>query len=207
VVGDAEDDDLLAARSRKGDGMALARLYQRHAPALLRYLERCAGSRSEAEDILQETFLRLFEGRGRYEGRGRFRSWLFTVATRLVLDRARRARRHADLLESGAAPWSPLEQVPSDAFLPGRTQQRIEHALADLPSDYALAFHLRVREGFSYAEMAAMSGAPEGTLRSRVHHAVRRIRAALAVDGGSEPRAAGPRHDGAENSYHEGESR
>lgn len=207
MVSEADDDDLLAARSRNGDGVALARLYQRHAPPLLRYLERGTGSRQEAEDILQETFVRLFEGRGRYDGRGRFRSWLFTVATRLLLDRARCARRYADLLQSGDAPWVPPDQIPSDALLPVRTQRRLEHALADLPEDYALAFHLRVLEGFSYAEMAAVSGAPEGTLRSRVHHAVRRIRAALAVDPRAVPSAPAPCPDVPEDSCHNGESR
>jgi RNA polymerase sigma-70 factor (ECF subfamily) len=199
-----DEDDLLAHRSRQGDGVALGRLYRRYAPALLRYLERCTGERAEAEDILQETFVRLFEGRGSYEGRGRFRSWLFTVATRLVVDRARRARRHAELLESALAPWSTAPAEPMDAFFTAGTQQRIDAALADLPPEYALAFHLRVQEGFAYAEIAAMCGDPAGTLRSRVHHAVRRLRAALAAPETHSPHASGadpepgpePCHDG-----------
>ena len=207
AVSDTEDDDLLAAKSRKGDSVALARLYRRHAPALLGYLERCTSSRAEAEDVLQETFLRLFEGRGRYDGRGRFRPWLFTVATHLVLDRTRRDRRHAEILAAAGSDWLPSADVTSDAFLVPRTQQRIDQALADLPPEYALAFHLRVREGFSYAEIAAMSGAPEGTLRSRVHHAVRRIRTALALDAGPDPQPPGPGQERAQNSCHDGEPR
>ena len=57
--------------------------------------------------------------------------------------------------------------------------ERIESALADLPASYAMAFHLRIRERFSYREIASMCGEPEGTLRSRIHHTLGRIRKAL----------------------------
>ena len=93
----AFEDDELARRSRSGDPRALATLYRRHAPALMEYLRRLCGNPADAEDVLQETFLRVFEGRGRYSGRGRFRSWLFTIATRLAHDRHRRRRRQSGL--------------------------------------------------------------------------------------------------------------
>lgn len=175
-----DDDDSLALRSRDGDPVALARLYRRHAPRLLRYVERMLDDTAEAEDVLQETFVRVFEGRGRYRGRDRFRSWLFTIATRIAFDRARQRRRHAELLEqrnlevqpsAAADPW---DQLTHEEIL-----ARIESVLADLPTEYAVAFHLRVREEFSYREMAEICGDPEGTLRSRVHHALKRVRDAI----------------------------
>jgi RNA polymerase sigma-70 factor (ECF subfamily) len=69
----------------------LADLYRRHAPALLAYLERMCGGRAEAEDALQETFLRVMKGRGEYREEGRFRAWLFTIATGSCSIMARRA--------------------------------------------------------------------------------------------------------------------
>lgn len=179
----APDDDL-ARRSRDGDAGALSLLYARHAPTLLGYLERLLPDREEAEDVLQDTFLRLFEARGTYEGRGRFRSWLFTVATRLAHDRMRRTRRHERLGETFVTDLLPARaEGPSDETGRSLLTRTIEAILGDLPPAYATAFHLRVREELSYREIAALSGEPEGTLRSRVHHALRRIRQALHPDG------------------------
>jgi RNA polymerase sigma-70 factor (ECF subfamily) len=183
-------DDTLVTRSRDGDPDALAELYRRHAGALLRYVERLTGERDAAEDILQETFLRIFERRGRYLGRGRFRSWLFTVATRQARDRARTARRRGELTGAFAGELAPrpdgdpLQRVRRLEIL-----REIESALADLPPAYAATFQLRICESFSYREISEMLDEPEGTLRSRVHHALRRVRAALEARGEArEPR-------------------
>ena len=175
-----EDDDRLARRSRGGDPLALAELYRRHAPALLRHLERHLRDRADAEDVLHETFLRVFEGRGSYDGRGQFRPWLFTIATRLALDTHRQRRRRADLLQQhlvrSDSPGS------RDAAFDHAIVASVEAALADLSEVDAIAFHLRVQDGFSYREMATICAAPEGTLRSRVHHVIRRLRLALHAD-------------------------
>lgn len=176
-----QDDDLLALKSRDGDSRALAILYRRFAPGLLEYLGRVLGERSDAEDLLHEVFLRIFEGQGRYEGRGRFRAWLYTVATHLARDRLKQRRRRGELAavvaEALAGPPGPdpIEEVARQEL-----GARIDSALADLPPSYAMAFQLRVREDFSYREMVAICGEPEGTLRSRVHHSLKRIRQTLA---------------------------
>lgn len=199
----ATPDDALVGRSRGGDADALTELYRRHAPALLRYVERLTGDRASAEDILQESFVRIFEQRGRYTGRGRFRSWLFTVATRLARDRARTARRRGEIAGAFAVELAPppagdpMERVRRLEIL-----REIESALADLPPAYAATFQLRICEGFGYREIGEMLGEPEGTLRSRVHHALRRVRAALeakdlALEGmapADDPPEEGRRH-------------
>jgi len=181
---DDRDCDILAARSRRGDPRALAVLYRHLAPSLLAYLERMLRERADAEDVLHDAFLRLFEGRGWYTGRGRFRAWLFTVATRLAFDRIKRRRRLSEL-----EPYVRETALPRAAPSAGEGAsyrellERIESALRDVPSAYAVAFHLRVREAFSYREMADICGEPEGTLRSRVHHTLRHLRGTLERDG------------------------
>jgi RNA polymerase sigma-70 factor (ECF subfamily) len=189
----AAEEDALAHRARAGDPAALTLLYQRHAPALLAYLMRLLPQRADAEDVLQETFLRLIRGRGGYRGRGRFRPWLFTVATRVAIDHGRRRQRRNQLLQARQVPASaaararaaeqPLQQLTADEI--GRC---IDRALATLPADYATAFHLRIQQGFSYREIAAITAAPAGTLRSRVHHALKAARQALR-DAGFVPSA------------------
>lgn len=188
-----DEDDHLAASSRRGEPRALALLYAKHGPALLRFLRARGSSRDDAEDILQETFVRLLEGRGHYEARGSFRAWLFTIAVRLEIDRARRRTRQAEIATRQAdaasheAAVDVLETVARSHLL-----ARVEGVLATLSPEMRTAFQLRVRERFSYAEIAAICGDPEGTWRSRVHHAIRRLQAALqgeAADS-STPRQA-----------------
>ncbi len=177
---DPARDDELAQQSRRGDPRALAVLYCRHAPALLGYLEHTLGERADAEDVLHESFLRLFEGRGRYRSRGRFREWLFTVATRIARDRVRTAQRRDRLANAAADELAPARgDLPDERAAAGELAERVESVLHDLPEPYAAVFHLRVRERFSYREIAAITGEPEGTLRSRVHHALKRVRHAL----------------------------
>jgi RNA polymerase sigma-70 factor, ECF subfamily len=170
------DDDVLAMRSRRGDALALATLYARHAAGLLRYLERFKTPVEENEDILQETFIRIFEGRGHYEGRERFRAWLYTVATRLALDHVQEGRRRNDILETRYAPEVGPSIEPQEVALGARMRRRLEAILDALPHEQSLALHLRFQDGFSYREMATICGEAEGTLRSRVHHALRRLR-------------------------------
>jgi RNA polymerase sigma-70 factor (ECF subfamily) len=175
----AQDDDRLAERARRGDAAALAALYRRHAGGLVAYLERYLGDRADAEDVLQDAFLRIFEGRGRYRPGGRFRAWLFTIATHLARDRLKQKRRRAEIL--AADPGAPRPDLdPLALVLRRQVEAVIDSVLADLPATYASAYHLRVREGLSYREISEICGDPEGTLRSRVHHTLRRIRDELS---------------------------
>jgi RNA polymerase sigma-70 factor (ECF subfamily) len=184
----ATDEDLVR-HSRAGDAAALAQLYQRHAPRLLGYLRRSLRQHEEAEDVLQDTFLGIFEGRGSYAERGRFRSWLYTIATRKAMDRIRNDTRRAALLtqycNTHVTAPDPLQQSADRQIL-----ERVEAVLQTLPPEYLAAFHLRIREGFRYAEIASISGDSEGTLRSRIHHALKKINQALFPNAAPQGRAS-----------------
>jgi RNA polymerase sigma-70 factor (ECF subfamily) len=182
---DPQEADRLALLARQGDAPALARLYREFAPAVLAYLRRATGEPSASEDLLHDVFLHLMQGRGGYTGRGRFRQWLFALAVNAARDRARRLRSQSRLAESLAQAPTPAPLPSADVSIAAReTVRQIEAMLADLPAEYAAAFHLRVREEFTYREMAEMTGDPEGTLRSRVHHTLKRLRDRLAVSTG-----------------------
>lgn len=196
---DAHEEDRLAIRAQAGDPVALAELYRAVAPSLLAFLERQLGARSEAEDVLHDSFLRLVDGSRPYEARGRFRSWMFTVAGRIALDRHRKRRRRGDLqafAEEATTPPAPTD--PARDAEHAELRRRIDRALADLPERYAATFHLRVRERLPYGEIARILGEAEGTLRSRIHHTMSRLRAALEAAGYERPRPAARPHEGEE---------
>lgn len=183
-----DEEERLAERARQGDALALAMLYRHLAPVLLGLLVRTLADRAEAEDVLHDTFLRLLDGRRRGDGPGHLRAWLFTVATRLAVDRLRRRKRRGEILAEAAAEIAPPALPdPEDRFLHDELLDRIEDSLSDLPATYAMAFHLRVRHRVPYREMAELLGDPEGTLRSRVHHALLRIRKSLVRVGYERP--------------------
>lgn len=189
--------DRLAVQAKAGDAEALTRLYDEFAPALMAYVERLAGDRALAEDVVHETFLMLLESRGQFAARGRFRQWLFTVAANAARTHLRRGRRLVHL-DSDPGSESVAGRTISRTAAPdvGVSEQEylnlIEKTLATLPPGYAPAFHLRVREGFSYREIAAITGEPEGTQRSRVHHTLQRLRAALESESVTgEPKLEG----------------
>ena len=173
-------DEVLVEKSRHGDPVALAQLYLRHAPRLEGYLRRLLRNHEEAEDVLQDTFVRIFEGRGNYIEQGRFRSWMYTVATRQAMDRIRNEARRAELLEKHPGPLAPVAD-PLQQSANRQILERVDTVLNTLPPEYVTAFHLRIREEFRYSEIAAICGASEGTLRSRIHHALKKIHRAFAA--------------------------
>ena len=148
----------------------LETLYRDVGPALLAYLSRVCGDKHAAEDLLQETFCHAARRIERVVEAISPRAWLFTIARNLAAT-ARRQRHTAVALSSA---W-PAPQNADDAELDSMRQ-----AIAKLPDAMREALELRLRAELSYEEIAAVLEIPVGTVRSRLHHAVRRLRDALA---------------------------
>jgi RNA polymerase sigma-70 factor (ECF subfamily) len=177
---DEPSDAELFARSRDGDSSALASLVDRHKDALVNYLARLAGSRDGAEDLAQETFLRLLERSSRYRERGQLKAYLYRIATNLYRSGDRRQRRWGRLaprLLPAGRPHAPAEQ---DARLLRRElAERLAAALRELPLRYRVAVVLRDVEGWSYEEIAELVGCRPGTVKSRIHRGRQRLRTQL----------------------------
>ncbi len=144
----------------------LAELYRDHAPALLGYLRRRFGWVDSPEDLLQETFVKAARSLDALERPESARAWLFTIAHRVGVTAARKRRRDTAPLteQTVAAP-------PDDARLVAMRQ-----AIDELPEAHRRPLELRLRERLTYAEIAEALGLPIGTVRSRLHHAVGRLR-------------------------------
>lgn len=154
-------------------------LYQAYGPALLVYLRRVAGRHDVAEDLLQETFVQAIKGVDRLGEVVSPRAWLFTIARNLGISALRRRTRRQVV--------SLTEEIPAGEAVREHPQlDPMRQAVARLPEKLRETLELRLRDDLSYEEIAAVLAIPVGTVRSRLHNAVRQLRDELTVDG-AEP--------------------
>jgi RNA polymerase sigma-70 factor (ECF subfamily) len=177
-----DDDVRLMLAFRGGETRAFDALFRRWASPLLRYLERMVRDAAVAEELVQETFLRVHRGRERYSPDARFSTWLYRIATNVALNELRRPRRRA-VHESADAEGGP--ELFSTAAGPDETAHArslgrdLERALSDLPANQRAALCLVAVEGFSYSEVAEALDVTEKAVKSLVHRARRALATAL----------------------------
>ncbi|MFT7461917.1 MAG: RNA polymerase sigma-70 factor (ECF subfamily) [Pseudohongiellaceae bacterium] len=168
------DDDLMTAAAAGVPG-ALDTLAQRHRPGLLSWFRGRGLQEHDAEDCVQDTFIRLHQALGRYEAVGRFHGFLRLLARNAWVDWTRRKRPDSQPLQSAAQLSCPALTAPDERLDLGV-------AWARLPKKHRDVLELTVRSGLTYREAALQLGIPEGTVKSRVYHAVRRLRKDLDHD-------------------------
>ncbi|HMP76245.1 MAG TPA: RNA polymerase sigma factor [Kiritimatiellia bacterium] len=173
------------ARAAAGDDTAFRAIVERYQGRLLNFFLR-AGAKDHAEDLVQETFIRLHRHRSRARPLARFTTYAHTLAHHVWIDHVRRQSRRLRLLER-AAP----EMDQADGRSAGHAPARIdaERLLATLTPDLRGAVVLVIYQGLAYAEAAEVLGVPTGTVKSRVFNALHRMRTAL------EPPPHGGRHE------------
>jgi RNA polymerase sigma-70 factor, ECF subfamily len=181
-------DHELLTRSLAGDTEAFAALYRRYARPVFNLLLRTAGERALAEELLQETFTRVWlAGRTFDPTRGPFRPWLFTIALNLMrseLVRQRHKRPHVPLDEQQIDPVaSAAAEDWAQRLDLSRQARAVADALGALPDHQREVVVLRCYQQLSFAEIAAVTGAPEGTLKARFHRAVAVLKARLGARG------------------------
>lgn len=171
-------DAELVVRTRAGDPDAFGSLVSRYYDACWRFAYHMLGERADAEDVVQDSFLRAYLAIGRYDERDQFRGWLFRILTNqcrnALTSRGRRTRRFVQdeiALESAPAPPPGLATGVEDAAL--------VHALSQLDPLQREALLLKYAEGLEYGEMSAMTGAGESALKMRVKRGSERLRALL----------------------------
>jgi RNA polymerase sigma-70 factor, ECF subfamily len=174
------DDAGLLARLRTGDDRAFEELVTAYQHRLFGVALRMLGSRAEAEEIAQETFLRAHRALGEFRGEARLGTWLYAIAARLCLNRlAAGARRH-ERSDETALLQRPAEGADAAAALE-RTelQAALQEAVAALPEERRIVVVLRDLEGLAYEEIAEVLGLPLNTVRTRLHRARTDLKAKL----------------------------
>jgi len=167
---------------RKRDTSLLDRLIELYQHRLLRYLYYLTGNRELAEDMFQETWMRVLERGHQYNGKSRFDTWLFAIARHLVIDNSR--KKSAVSLEAMTEPqdgrvpveFATVEKSPCDHAIRQQTAGRLGQALMHLESVQREVIVLRFQEEMSLDEIADVTDAPLSTVKSRLYRGLEALK-------------------------------
>jgi RNA polymerase sigma-70 factor, ECF subfamily len=166
---------VIARGLRRRDPDLLDRLIEQYQHRLLRYLIYLTGNRELAEDLFQETWIRVLERGAQYDGRHEFSTWLYAVARNLTIDYLRKKSPISldGLMENNEdhAPLEPADTRPGAWEVVTQQQQAdtINAALVGIPAEYRETIVLRFQDGLALEEISSVTGAPVGTVKSRLY--------------------------------------
>lgn len=172
-----DQDEWLMARVAHGERELLDPLIRRYACPLLTFIERMVGDRHRSEELFQDVFLAVWVKRRQYQFPRPFKPWLFGIAVnRCRADfRTRPFPSRLGLGEEGAAPAA-ADPSPAEHAITTETAALVATAIGRLPPQQRAVVALRIWDDLSYAEIAAVVGRSEGTVRSHMHHALATLR-------------------------------
>lgn len=180
---------------RSGNARAFETLVRRHRGPVFNFILRYVGVKARAEDLLQETWLKVVRGANEYEPRAKFTTWVYTIARNLCVDSARKeSYRQTDSLD---APVTAAEEdgrtlgeeladagaSPDRSAHNVRVRPLIEKALMSLPHEQREVFILREYNGIAFKDIATVTGVPENTVKSRMRYALESLRKKLTELG------------------------
>jgi RNA polymerase sigma-70 factor, ECF subfamily len=183
-----DDDRDLVQKAKSGDYAAFEALVEKYQGRIYRHLRKMANDTSQAEDLLQETFLNAYRGLRGFEGGSSFSTWLFRIATNTALMYLRKHRpemveyddaigTNADNL--GAPASSEFVSTPLEMLLSLEGKRELEKAIDQLPVNYRTVLVLRDVEGFSLEEVSRIVDSSIAAVKSRLHRARNSVRVAL----------------------------
>jgi RNA polymerase sigma-70 factor (ECF subfamily) len=181
---DALSDEALMRLVQDDRQDAFAALMRRYEGPVYNFLRRMAGSPDDAADLYQETFLRVYAHRRRYQGGRPFRPWLYRIAANLASDRNRKRRRRPTVALE-ARPGHAARDVanghsgPAERAAEREMADALAAAVASLPEKHRAVFLMARYQGMPYADIATALRIPVGTVKSRMNHAVKRLLADL----------------------------
>lgn len=176
-------DEVLCQAVARNDERALRLLLERWRQRMYALLVRSTGSTADAEDLFQELWIRVVRAAPDFDPSLRFSTWLYRIAINLTRDAARRrgAAAFAEVTRDGELPDGRDENpLPDAAAVGAQEADALRRAIATLPAGQREVLVLRYLEGLGEVEVAEAAGIPPGTVKSRLHHAVRNLRDRLA---------------------------
>ena len=190
---DERGDEELMQHYQQGESSALEALVRRHADPLLGFLTRMTGDRAAAEDLFQETFLRVHRKASSFRSGSRFKSWLYAIAAHLAIDRRRRTARAPTLSLDAGEEDRLIDHLPDPTpgpdvlALDADRHQAVRAALEDLAPRQRATLVLAFFEGLSYPEVATAMGCTVGTVKTQVSRALHILAQRLPDPRGDAP--------------------
>jgi len=178
------NDEAAVVQAKRGDRDAFRQLVERHARTVFRLSFRLTGNEEDAEDVVQETFLKAYRALGSFDERAQFGSWLYRIASNCALDLLRSRKRRKTV---GGPPDEVFETLPSpgvspeDSALGSELGRRMSAAMARLSDSERTALALRHFEGRPVAEIAAALRISDGAARNCIFRAVAKLRQELGT--------------------------
>ena len=170
-----ESDERNLEACCRGNPKALAQLLERHRDQLWRFLLRVTGNRADAEDMLQETFLRAVRGHEAFRGQGRVSTWLYAIALNLVRSRWRREARRPEPDEVARRLTPVRDEDPAELASRNETAEKVREAVNALPEPQRIALILSRYEGLPYEEIGRIEGCSVDAVKQRVRRGLKKL--------------------------------
>ncbi len=188
-LGELGDSDVVQA-SLDGDERAFGELVGRYDQRLLNFVYRTIGDRERGQDLVQETFVRVYRHLHRFDQTKKFSTWIYTIASNLAKNELRNRSRNPLVLfqtlkknwdaDHRPLEWEDTQYKPDDLYRKRHLREKVEEAVKQLPEHHRIVFVLREMEGKTYEEIADITTCNLGTVKSRLN----RAHAALEIDLG-----------------------
>ncbi|MDT8436707.1 MAG: sigma-70 family RNA polymerase sigma factor [Gemmatimonadota bacterium] len=186
----AQDDAELVADYLAGHRRAFHELADRYHQRLLNFIYRTIGDRDRAEDLVQETFVRVYRHLHRFDPTKKFSTWIYTIASNLAKNELRNRSRNPMVLfqaikknwdaDHRPLQWEDSSFSPDDLFRKRHLREQVEKAVRELPEHHRVVFVLREMEGKTYEEISEITGVTLGTVKSRLNRARNRFAQIIA---------------------------
>ena len=168
------DDRRLVELSLSGDDMAFEYLFNRYGDAIRRLFLQRSTSVEDTEDLLQETFIKVYVNLHRYSADYTFGQWVYTIARNTHIDFERRRQEDLSIDDKFSAPAASTPS-PEESLISMQQRTQIEHYINCLPEHYRRLFTMRFLEDYSYDEIAEKLHLPMGTVKTQIHRARERM--------------------------------
>ena len=179
-LGVLSDGEVVQA-SLDGDSRAFGEIVSRYDQRLLNFVYRTIGDRERGQDLVQETFVRVYRHLHRFDQTKKFSTWIYTIASNLAKNELRNRSRNPLVLfqtirknwdaDHRPLEWEDTQYKPDDLFRKRHLRAKVEEAVSQLPEHHRIVFVLRELEGKTYEEIADITGCNLGTVKSRLNRA------------------------------------
>jgi RNA polymerase sigma-70 factor (ECF subfamily) len=182
---DAGDAAAVLSRAQRGDGDAFRALVEQHGKGAFGLAFRLTGNVQDAEEVVQESFLRAYRQLARFEARANFGTWLHRIVVNCSMDalrlrKSRRQTQHVPAVDDVAETLPSTEPCPEQLARSAEIQRRVDESLDELTPQERVAFTLRHKEGRSIEEIGAVLGLQTSAAKHAVFRAVKKMRVSLA---------------------------